>query len=82
MIISFIQSGLNMTVLYMSKWPKSEFFPTSTGPSKSVNKCKNNLLWDDLLQRIDDTMFDNPFADQHRFNYSELDDNKDDDTQI
>jgi hypothetical protein len=34
----------------------------------------------DLLQRINDIMFDNSFADQHRFNYSEPIDNGDDDT--
>ena len=33
---------------------------------------------DDLLQIIDDIIFDNPFAHQHRFNYSEPSDNEDD----
>jgi len=49
MIDSFIQSGLNMMILYVGSWPKSMFIPTSSGPSKSVNKSKNSLLSDDLL---------------------------------
>jgi len=36
---------------------------------RSFNIIKNNLLSDDLLQSIDDTMFDNSFVDQHRFHY-------------
>jgi hypothetical protein len=34
---------------------------------------------DDLLQKVNDTLFDNPFADQHRFDYFEPSDNEDDD---
>jgi hypothetical protein len=41
MIDSFIQSGLNMTILYMSNRPKSDFFP---GPSKSVSRGKKNFI--------------------------------------
>lgn len=33
---------------------------------------------DDLLQRIDDTVFDNPFTNQHRFHYYDHSGNKDD----
>jgi hypothetical protein len=51
---------------------------TSTGLSNSISKGKNNLLLDDLLQSIDDIMFDNSFVDQHIFDYYELSDNKDD----
>ena len=65
MIDSFIQNDLNMIILYMSSQPKSVFVPTSTSCSKSIRRGKNNLLLDDLLQMIDDTMFDNLFADQH-----------------
>jgi hypothetical protein len=35
---------------------------TFAGLSNAVSRGKNNLLSDDLLQRIDDTMFDNPFV--------------------
>jgi len=35
-------------------------------------------LLGDLLQRIDDNIFDNPFTYQHRFDYFEASDNKDD----
>lgn len=45
--------------------------PTSIGHSNSVGRGKNNFLLDDLLQMINDTMFDNIFANQHRFDYSE-----------
>jgi hypothetical protein len=51
---------------------------TSTGLSNSISKGKNNLLLDDLLQSIDDIMFDNSFVDQHVFDYYEPSDNKDD----
>ena len=51
---------------------------TSTGLSNSISKGKNNLLLDDLLQSIDDIMFDNSFVDQHIFDYYEPSDNKDD----
>jgi len=80
MINSFIQSGLNMMVLYMSNQSKFIFVVTYAGPLKSVSKDKNNLLSDDLLQMIDDTIFGNLFVDQHRFDYSEPSDNEDDDT--
>jgi hypothetical protein len=53
---------------------------TSVGHSNSVSRGKNSLLLVDLLQRIDDTMFDNPFDDQHRFDYFEPSDNEDDET--
>uniref|UniRef100_A0A6N2NM40 Uncharacterized protein n=1 Tax=Salix viminalis TaxID=40686 RepID=A0A6N2NM40_SALVM len=33
---------------------------------------------DDLLQKSDDTMFDNPFIDKYIFDYYDLGDNKDD----
>ena len=49
---------------------------TYVGPSNSINRGKNNLLSIDLLQKINDTMFDNPFADQHRFDYFEPIDKK------
>jgi hypothetical protein len=35
---------------------------------------------DDLLQKVNDTLFDNPFADQHRFDYSKPNNNEDDKT--
>ena len=57
---------------------KSVFFPTYVGLSKSVSRGKNNLLLDDLLQMIDDTMFINPFTDQHIFDYFKPSDNEDD----
>jgi hypothetical protein len=47
--------------------------------SNLVSKGKNNLLSNDLLQMINDTMFDNIFVDQYRFNYSKASDNEDDD---
>jgi len=65
-----------MMILYVSSQPKSLCVPTSgqicisvsqsIGSSKSVNKRKNSLLSDDLLQGINDTMFDNPFTNQQR----------------
>jgi hypothetical protein len=65
-----------MMILYVSNQPKSLCVPTSgqicisvsqsIGSSKSVNKRKNSLLSDDLLQGINDTMFDNPFTNQQR----------------
>jgi hypothetical protein len=51
--------------------PKSVYVSTSANPSNSISTGKNIVLSDDLLQIIDDTMFDNPFVDQYRFNYSE-----------
>ena len=77
---SLIQSGLNMIVLYVNSWPKNVFVPTSSSLSKLVSKWKNSLLSDNLMQTIDDTIFDNLFADQHQFNYSKPRDNKDDET--
>jgi hypothetical protein len=49
-------------------------------PSNSVSRGKNNLLLDDLLQRINDTMLNNPFVGQHIFDYFKTSDNEDDDT--
>jgi len=60
-----------MMVLYVNSRLKSMCVLTYIGPSNSVSRGRNNLLSIDLLQRIDDTMFDNPFADQHRFDYFE-----------
>jgi len=37
-------------------------------------------LSDDLLQKVNDTLFDNPFTDQHRFDYSKPNNNEDDKT--
>jgi len=54
--------------------------PISTNPSKLVSRGKNNLLSDDLLRRTNETMFDNSFINQHRFDYSESSDNEDDET--
>jgi len=48
-------------------------------PSKSISRRKNRLLSSDLLKKIDDTI-DNPFTDQHKFDYSEFSDNRDDET--
>jgi len=90
MIDFFIQNELNIMILYMSSKPKSLCLPTSswicksasqsTDLSKSVNRGKTNLLLDDLLQKVNDTLFDNPFADQHRFDYSKPNNNEDDKT--
>jgi len=60
-----------MMMLYMSSRSKSICVLTYVGPSNSVSRGKNNLLSIVLLQRIDDTMFDYPFADQHKFDYFE-----------
>jgi hypothetical protein len=51
MIVSFIQSGLNMMVLYMSNRSKSIYDSTFVGPSSSssISRGKNSLLSDDLL---------------------------------
>ena len=54
----------------MNSQPKSVYVSTSANPSNSISTGKNSVLSDDLLQIIDDTMFDNPFVDQYRFNYS------------
>jgi len=56
------------------------FVPTSSGLSKLVSKGKNSLLSDNLLQTIDDTIFDNSFANQHQFDYSKSSNNKYDET--
>jgi hypothetical protein len=52
-----------MMVLYMSSQSRSLCAPTSVGPSKSISRGKKSLLLDDLLQRIDDIVFDNQFVD-------------------
>ena len=39
-------------------------------------KRKTVLLLDDLLQRIDNTIFHNPLANQHRFHYFDSSDNE------
>jgi len=44
MIDSFIQSGLNMMILYVNNRPKFIFVPTYAGLLKSISKDKNNLL--------------------------------------
>jgi len=62
MIDFFTQNGLNMMVVYVSIWPKSVCVLISVDPSNSISRGKNNLFSDDLLQRIDDTMFDNSFV--------------------
>jgi len=41
-------------------------------------KRKIVLLLDDLLQRIDDTIFGNLLVNQHRFHYFDSSDNEDD----
>jgi hypothetical protein len=76
MIDSFIQSDLNM-VLYMSSRPKVMYVLTFVGPSYSISRGKNNLLSIDLLQRINDTMFNKPFVNQYRFDYFEPNNNED-----
>jgi len=49
MIVSFIQSGLNMIVLYTSNRSKSMYDSTFVGPSSSISRGKSSLLSDDLL---------------------------------
>jgi len=49
MIVSFIQSGLNMMVLYTSNRSKSMYDSTFVGPSSSISRGKSSLLSDDLL---------------------------------
>jgi hypothetical protein len=61
MINSFTQSGLNMKVLYVSSQPKFIGVPTFVGLSNSVSKGKHSLLSNDLLQRINDIIFNNAF---------------------
>jgi len=51
---------------------------TPGGLSNSVGKCKNNILSSDLLQTINNTIFDNHFANQYRFDYYAPIDNKND----
>jgi len=65
-------------ILYMSSRSKSLRITTFASPSKSVSRGKNNLVLDDLLMRIDDTMFDNLFVNQYRFDYFEFNDNEND----
>jgi hypothetical protein len=79
MINFFIQSGLNIMILYVNSRPKFLYVSTFADLSNPVSKGKNNLLSNDLLQMINDTMFDNIFVDQYRFNYSKPGDNEDDD---
>jgi hypothetical protein len=50
----FIQSGLKMMILCVSSRPKSVCVSTSASPSNSVDRGKNSLLSDDLLQMIND----------------------------
>jgi hypothetical protein len=50
----FIQSGLKMMILCVSSRPKSVRVSTSASPSNSVDRGKNSLLSDDLLQMIND----------------------------
>ena len=49
----------------MNSQPKSVYVSTSANPSNSISTGKNSVLSDDLLQIIYDTMFNNPFVDQH-----------------
>ena len=62
--------------LNMSSRSKSLCVPTFVCPLKLVSRGKNNLLLEDSLWNIDDTMFDNSFANQHIFHYYELSDNE------
>jgi len=78
MIDSFIQNDLKMMILHVSSQSKPVYVLTSGGLSNSVGWCKNNLLSSDLLQTIDDTMFGNHFANQHRFDYPVPIDNEND----
>ena len=66
--------------LYMSSRPKSLCVPTFVCPLKLVSRGKNNLLLEDSLWNINDTMFDNSFANQHIFHYYELSDNENEET--
>ena len=50
----FIQSGLKMMILCVSSRPKSVCVSTSASPLNSVDRGKNSLLSDDLLQMIND----------------------------
>ena len=61
-IDSFIQNGLNMMILYVSRRPKFVCVLTSIDPSNSVGRSKNSLLLDDLLQMTNDIKFDNPLS--------------------
>jgi hypothetical protein len=49
MIDSFIQSSLNMMILYVSSQSKSLYVPNFVGFSNSIGRGKNSLLSDDLL---------------------------------
>jgi len=66
--------------LYMSSRPKSLCVPTFICPLKLFSKGKNNLLLDDFLWNINDTMFYNSFANQHIFHYYELRNNENEET--
>jgi len=76
MINFFIQSSLNMMIFYVSSQSKSLCVLNFAGFSNSVGRGKNSLLLDDLLHRINDTMFDNACGDQYIFGYSKLSDNE------
>jgi len=65
-------------ILYMSSRSKPSCITTFASPSKSVSRGKNNLVLDDLLIRIDDTMFDNLFVNQYKFDYFKFSDNEND----
>jgi hypothetical protein len=45
----------------VSSQPKFIGVPTFVGLSNSVSKGKHSLLSNDLLQRINDIIFNNPF---------------------
>jgi hypothetical protein len=49
MIDFFIQSGLNMMILYVSSQPKYMCVSTSIGPSNSDGRGKISLLSNDML---------------------------------
>ena len=49
MIDFFIQSGLNMMILYVSSQPKYVCVSTSIGPSNSDGRGKISLLSNDML---------------------------------
>jgi len=68
-----------MMVLCVSSRLKSVYVSMFACPLNSVSRGKNNLLSDDLLQRINDMMLNNPFVGQHIFDYFKISDNEDDD---
>jgi hypothetical protein len=52
-----------MMVLYMVSRTKFMcLILTSASPSNSISRAKDILFLDDLLQMINDIIFDNPFA--------------------